>query len=127
MRSIVVIGGGFAGLWSAVGAARKLDELGIGPDQVEVTLINRDAWHGIRVRNYESDLSDLRVPLDSVLEPADIRRIVAEGKIASLMGLEGGHIIEDKLSALRTFFRLGVRYMTLTHSFHMQPYGLKLP
>ena len=48
----------------------------------------------------------------------DIRRIVAEGKIASLMGLEGGHIIEDKLSALRTFFRLGVRYMTLTHSFH---------
>jgi NADH dehydrogenase len=78
MNSIVVIGGGFAGLWSAVGAARKLDELGIGPDQVEVTLINRDAWHGTRVRNYESDLSDLRVPLDSVLEPTGIRRIEGE-------------------------------------------------
>ena len=74
MNRIVVIGGGFAGLWSAIGAARRLDELGIGPDQVEVTLINRDAWHGIRVRNYESDLSDLRVPLDAVLEPAGVRR-----------------------------------------------------
>ena len=78
MNRIVVIGGGFAGLWSAIGAARRLDELGIGPDQVEVTLINRDAWHGIRVRNYESDLSDLRVPLDAVLEPAGVRRIEGE-------------------------------------------------
>ena len=49
---------------------------------------------------------------------ADVRRIVAAGKIASLMGLEGGHIIENRLEALRTFHRLGVRYMTLTHSFH---------
>ncbi len=64
MSDIVVVGGGFAGLWSAIGAARRLDELGIGPDRVEITLINRDAWHGIRVRNYESDLSEVRVPLD---------------------------------------------------------------
>ena len=49
---------------------------------------------------------------------ADVRRVVASGKIASLMGLEGGHIIEDRLAALRSFYRLGVRYMTLTHSFH---------
>ena len=49
---------------------------------------------------------------------ADIERIVAEGKLASVMGLEGGHIIEDSLAALRAFYRLGVRYMTLTHSFH---------
>ena len=49
---------------------------------------------------------------------ADIRRIVRSGKLASLMGLEGGHIIEDSLRALRTFYRLGVRYMTLTHSFN---------
>jgi membrane dipeptidase len=49
---------------------------------------------------------------------ADIRRGVAEGKLVSLMGIEGGHIIEGSLPALRSFYRLGVRYMTLTHSFH---------
>ena len=64
MNHIVVIEGGFAGLWSAIGAARKLDELGIGLDRVEVTLINRDVWHGIRVRNNENDLSEVRVLLD---------------------------------------------------------------
>ena len=45
----------------------------------------------------------------------DIRRITAKGKIAALMGIEGGHAIEDSLHALRSFYRLGVRYMTLTH------------
>ncbi|MCP4005862.1 MAG: membrane dipeptidase [bacterium] len=49
---------------------------------------------------------------------AEIRRYAAEGKTVSLMGVEGGHIIENKLSALRMFHRLGARYMTLTHSFH---------
>src|SRR5262245_42367250 len=47
---------------------------------------------------------------------ADIRRIVKSGKIAALMGIEGGHAIEDSLSALRMFYKLGVRYMTLTHT-----------
>jgi acyl dehydratase len=59
IKRILVLGGGFAGLWSAVGAARKLDELGLGPDAVEVTLVNRDAFHSIRVRNYEADLSSM--------------------------------------------------------------------
>ncbi len=45
----------------------------------------------------------------------DIERMFAQGKIASLIGLEGGHIIENSLSALRMVFALGVRYMTLTH------------
>ena len=49
---------------------------------------------------------------------AEIRRLVAEGKLASLMGVEGGHMIEDDLAVLRSYYRLGVRYMTLTHSFH---------
>lgn len=47
---------------------------------------------------------------------ADIRRAKREGKIAALMGIEGGHAIENSLSALRQFYRLGVRYMTLTHN-----------
>lgn len=45
----------------------------------------------------------------------DVRRIVAAGKLAALMGIEGGHGIEDDLGVLRMFHRLGVRYMTLTH------------
>jgi membrane dipeptidase len=46
---------------------------------------------------------------------AEIRRAKVDGKIAVLMGIEGGHAIEDSLAALREFQRLGVRYMTLTH------------
>jgi membrane dipeptidase len=45
---------------------------------------------------------------------ADIRRAKRLGKVAALMGIEGGHAIEDSLPALREFYRLGVRYMTLT-------------
>ena len=74
-KQILVLGGGFAGLWSAVGAARKLDELGRDADAVAVTLVNRDAFHGIRVRNYESDLTPVRVPLDDVLGPVGVRRV----------------------------------------------------
>jgi membrane dipeptidase len=47
---------------------------------------------------------------------ADIRRAKKENKIAALMGIEGGHAIEDSLMALRDFYRLGIRYMTLTHN-----------
>jgi len=45
---------------------------------------------------------------------ADIRRAKAQRKVACLMGIEGGHAIEDSLATLREFHRLGVRYMTLT-------------
>ncbi len=47
---------------------------------------------------------------------ADIRRIEKAGKIASLMGVEGGHQIDGRLSVLRRYHDLGVRYMTLTHT-----------
>lgn len=83
IKRILVLGGGFAGLWSTVGAARKLDELGQNRlDAVEVTLVNRDAFHSIRVRNYESDLSSIRVPLDDVLGPIGVRRI--EGEVSGI-------------------------------------------
>jgi membrane dipeptidase len=48
----------------------------------------------------------------------EIRAGVAAGKFVNVMGIEGGHIIEESLPALRNFYRLGVRYMTLTHSFN---------
>src|SRR5262244_3379121 len=82
VKRILVLGGGFAGLWSAVGAARKLDELRYGPDMAEVTLVNRDGYHGIRVRNYQADLSAVRVPLDDVLGPIGVRRV--EGEVAGI-------------------------------------------
>ncbi|MFY9573507.1 MAG: dipeptidase [Blastocatellia bacterium] len=54
--------------------------------------------------------------LETASTAADIRRIANNGKIAALMGIEGGHAIEDSLHALRMFYKLGVRYMTLTHT-----------
>lgn len=46
---------------------------------------------------------------------ADVQRNFAAGKFSCLIGIEGGHAIENSLGALRMFYRLGVRYMTLTH------------
>lgn len=48
--------------------------------------------------------------------PADIRAAKQAGKIAVLMGIEGGHAIEDSMAKLREMYRAGVRYMTLTHT-----------
>jgi membrane dipeptidase len=57
-------------------------------------------------------------PNDFVLATsvADIQRAKQSGKIAALMGIEGGHAIEDSLRLLRQFYNLGIRYMTLTHN-----------
>src|SRR5689334_18317705 len=46
---------------------------------------------------------------------ADVRRAAAGHKIAALMGMEGGHMIDDDMRLLRDYYALGVRYMTLTH------------
>ena len=50
------------------------------------------------------------------LSPSDVERIFGAGKIASMLGMEGGHAIENSLGALRAFYDLGARYLTLTHS-----------
>ncbi len=57
-------------------------------------------------------------PRDLVLATTaeEVRRAHAQGKIAVLMGLEGGHLTDDDLGVLRSYAALGVRYMTLTHS-----------
>jgi len=53
--------------------------------------------------------------LAMALTAADIERNFKAGKVSCLIGIEGGHAIENSLGALRMFYRLGVRYMTLTH------------
>ncbi len=76
---ILVLGGGFAGLWSALAAARAREMLGA---DIEITLLSDTPWHSIRVRNYEADLSDTRVALDNVLAPVGVRRL--QGAVTSI-------------------------------------------
>ncbi len=54
--------------------------------------------------------------LELALSADDVERIVKSGKIASLIGIEGGVAIENSLAQLRAFYLLGARYMTLTHN-----------
>ncbi|MEP7324478.1 MAG: dipeptidase [Gemmatimonadota bacterium] len=54
--------------------------------------------------------------LELALTADDAERIMKTGRIASFLGMEGGHAIENSLGALRAYYALGVRYMTLTHN-----------
>lgn len=91
---------------------------------VEADLAEKPTLQGGGALRRAIDLVDVtyraveRNPTDLLLATsgADIRRAKREGKIAVLMGVEGGHAIENSLGALRTLHRLGCRYMTLTHS-----------
>lgn len=78
MPNVVVIGSGFAGLWAALGAARRLGELEMPSGTVHITVISDKPFHDIRVRNYEADLRDCRIPLAGLLDPAGIAHVVAE-------------------------------------------------
>ncbi|KTR11941.1 MULTISPECIES: dipeptidase [Curtobacterium] len=78
------------------------------PDPVRTTLQQIDTAHRI-IAAYPQDLTFVRTA-------AELRAAVDAGRIGSFLGAEGGHSIGDDLAVLRTFARLGVRYMTLTHN-----------
>lgn len=73
---VLVAGSGFAGLWAALGAARRLDDLGV--DSVDVTAVSPKPFHDIRVRNYERDLGPSRIPLSRLLDPVGVGHVTAE-------------------------------------------------
>ncbi len=77
-KRVLVLGSGFAGLWAALGAARRLDELGATQGAVDVTVISSQPYHDIRVRNYEADLGPCRIPLRELLDPAGVSHITAD-------------------------------------------------
>lgn len=79
-----------------------------GQAAVTATLEQIDAVHEM-VRRYPDTFAFARTA-------DDVERVFREGKIASLMGVEGGHSIDGSMGTLRMFHRMGVGYMTLTHS-----------
>src|ERR671911_1299736 len=79
-----------------------------GTAALTATLEQVDAVHSM-TRRYADDLA-------LATSVADVHRARAQGRIASLMGAEGGHSIDSSLGALRMLFALGVRYLTLTHN-----------
>ncbi len=81
-----------------------------GPAAIKATLEQIDIVRGIAARYPQT--------FEMAGTAADIRRIHKAGKIASLLGVEGGSQIDNSLAVLRQYQALGVRYMTLTHVLH---------
>ncbi|MGH3862850.1 NAD(P)/FAD-dependent oxidoreductase [Actinokineospora sp.] len=75
MADLLIVGGGFAGVWAAMSATRVADAAGC---ELDILLVSTGPDLVIKPRLYEADPSRMRVPLDSVLRPLGVRRTMAE-------------------------------------------------
>src|SRR3989441_2638190 len=96
--------GGLGAIAGSIWIASKVT----GPEAVNRAMAEIDAVRE-QVRKHAKDMV-------LATTAAEIREARKQGKIAALMGVEGGHMINSNLGALRSYAALGVRYMTLTHS-----------
>ena len=94
-----MIGGQFWSVWVPVDTK--------GPEAVQATVEQIDLVKRIAAK--------YPAVFEVAYTAADVRRIHKAGRIASLIGIEGGHQINDSLAVLRQMYDLGARYMTLTH------------
>jgi len=95
--------GGLGAIFFSIWMSSKIT----GPEAVDRALVQIDAVRE-QVRKHPADLM-------LATTAAEVREAHKQGKIAALMGVEGGHMINSSLPVLRTYAALGVRYMTLTH------------
>ena len=84
----------------------------IGQEAVRVTLEQIDIVHRMMKRWPET--------FEIATTAADVERVFKAGRIASMIGMEGGHSIDNSLPTLRMFHALGARYMTLTHNVNLR-------
>jgi NADH dehydrogenase len=77
LKRLVIVGGGFGGVWAALAGSAQRARLGPDAAGVTITLINPDPWLTIRPRLYEASLEDVRVPLAAVLGPVGVELVEA--------------------------------------------------
>ena len=104
MARLVIVGGGFAGVWAALAAARVGRAHRGAQLDLQIILVTRDPWLTIRPRLYEASLEQTRVPLNAVLGPAgvdlvigDVADIDVRSRAVLMKGAGGGRLSYDRL------------------------------